>query len=260
MEAYVGTSGWSYPAWSGPFYPPRLPRSQWLAHYCRHFPAVELNASFYRFPNEASIAAWNRALPEGFHLAVKGHRRITHLQRLQGFKETLAAFAERIARIRQARVVLWQFPPSWRRTEPNVALLDAFLSALDGPWHHAVEFRHASWWEQGTEQLLRRHGATFVAVSHPRLPSDLCITSDTIYLRFHGLGARLYDYDYGERELRSWAERVAACAGGRRLYAFFNNTARPAALDNARRFATLLAEAGLRVVRPPTAAQGGATR
>jgi hypothetical protein len=34
-RAYVGTSGWSYDGWVGPFYMDKLARNQWLAHYAK---------------------------------------------------------------------------------------------------------------------------------------------------------------------------------------------------------------------------------
>ena len=39
----IGTSGWSYPHWRGPFYPRDLAHEAQLAFYAEHFESVEIN-------------------------------------------------------------------------------------------------------------------------------------------------------------------------------------------------------------------------
>jgi uncharacterized protein YecE (DUF72 family) len=209
---------------------------------------VEVNASFYRFPTQAMVEAWNRRLPKGFHLVVKGHREITHRRRLADCEEPLGAFLERVLPLRALRVVLWQLPPSLRCDPPR---LDAFLTVLGtlgrrrerspGRLRHAVEFRHESWWEgEQVREVLSRHRAAMVAVSHPRLPAAVLPTGNWFYLRFHGLGRRLYDYDYSDDELREWVARLEPHRRGRTVYAFFNNDWHANAPRNAARFRELL--------------------
>ena len=114
-------------------------------------------------------------------------------------------------------------------------------SALPGDVRHAVEFRHESWWDAQTAEVLARHRVALVAVSHPRLPDDILPTTDFLYLRFHGLGKRLYQYDYGESELAVWAERLRPLLAERELFAFFNNDYEAKAPANARLLRELLA-------------------
>ncbi len=208
-----------------------------LAYYATRFDAVEVNATFYRLPFRGMITGWNRRLPRRFHLVVKGPRTVTHLKKLAGCQEPLAAFLERVLALETLRVILWQLPPSLHR---DLERLDRFLAALPRSVRHAVEFRHASWWDDETARLLERHGAAFVTVSHPRLPDDVVPTADFLYLRFHGLGRELYRYDYSGEELREWADRVSPHRPGRDLYAFFNNDFAARAPRNARRFLELL--------------------
>ena len=78
MGVHIGTSGWSYDHWDGVLYPPGTPPRDRLAHYVRRFSTVELNASFYRWPRDASFASWRRRLPAGFALSVKAPRGLTH--------------------------------------------------------------------------------------------------------------------------------------------------------------------------------------
>ncbi|HKI98819.1 MAG TPA: DUF72 domain-containing protein [bacterium] len=236
-SVHVGTSGWTYDDWAGRFYPQGVTGVKRLEYYAQHFDTVEVNATFYRLPSATLIGSWNRRLPEGFHLVVKGSRLITHLKRLRGCEDALGTFLARVAELRCLRVILWQLPPSLQRDLP---LLEAFLAQLTGPARHALEFRHSSWWHDEVSALLARYGAAFVAVSHPDLPGQVLPTTDFLYLRFHGMGPRRYDYDYSEAELREWVQRAASHQAGRTLYAFFNNDYRAQAPANAETFRALL--------------------
>ncbi len=214
---HVGTSGWSYDDWAGVFCPEGVKGSGRLPYYATIFDTVEINATFYRLPNQTMVDAWNRNLPDGFHLVVKGSRTITHLK----------------------------MPPSLPK---DLDRLDAFLARLSGlsspsgvaAVRHAVEFRHASWWDDEVIALLERHAAALVAVSHPGLPGTVHPTTDFLYVRFHGLGKQLYRYDYARGELSDWAARLAPHLGGRELYAFFNNDYDARAPRNALLFRELL--------------------
>ena len=236
-QVYVGTSGWTYDDWSGPFYPEDVKGPDRLSFYARRFDTVEVNASFYRIPTRAMIDAWNRRLAAGFHLVLKGSRTVTHLKKLRNCEERLGMFLERALQLRSLRVILWQLPPSLHK---DVARLGEFLSGLPGKVRHAVEFRHASWWDEEVAETLSRHNAAFVAVSHPRLPEAFYPTTDFLYLRFHGVGKELYRYDYSREELADWAARLKPHLAGRTLYAFFNNDYNANAPRNAAVFQELL--------------------
>ena len=98
-EIHVGTSGWTYDDWTGPFYPEKVKGPERLSYYASRFDTVEVNASFYRFPTQNMIKAWNRRLGEEFHLVVKGHRKITHQSKLVDCESSLAGFLERVAQL-----------------------------------------------------------------------------------------------------------------------------------------------------------------
>jgi uncharacterized protein YecE (DUF72 family) len=217
---YIGTSGWTYGDWNGPFYPPDVKGADRLEFYAETFDTVEVNATFYRLPTENMINAWNRRLGPSFHLVLKGSRLITHLKKLADCRERLETFWERAGQLRRLKVILWQLPPS---LDKDLDRLDRFLSQLPDKVRHAVEFRHKSWWDDEVAALLERHKAAFVAVSHPRLPHNVYPTADFLYLRFHGLGRELYRYDYSDEELGDWVARLQPHLRARTLYAFFNN-------------------------------------
>jgi len=244
-RVFVGTSGWTYDDWSGVFYPEGVKGAERLGYYVGKFRTVEVNATFYRTPTRNMIDAWNRRLPGKFHLVVKGPQLVTHRKKLADCDEPLRVFFDRVGQLKRLRVILWQLPPSLHK---DVERLDRFLGSLPAIRparayvRHAVEFRHVSWWDEDVAELLRRHRAAFVAVSHPRLPDRLTATCDFLYVRFHGLGEQLYRYDYSRAELAQWAARLSPLLPGRRLYAFFNNDYAARAPANAALLRELLAE------------------
>lgn len=236
---HVGTSGWTYDGWTGPFYPEDVQGPERLSFYVKHFDTVEVNATFYRLPFEGMIKGWNKRLPESYHLVVKGPRFVTHIKRLKDCAEYMERFLDRVLALKALRVILWQLPPSFPY---DLGLLEEFLSGLPPRVQHAVEFRHERWWEKRTRSLLTRHNAAFVSVSHPRLPEDLVCTTDLAYLRFHGRGKKLYDYDYSAKELRVWVEKAARLDRGCEVYAFFNNDWHANAPRNAKTFERMIRE------------------
>ena len=234
---FVGTSGWTYDDWAEKFYPREVKGSERLAFYVTRFDTVEINATFYRLPTQTMLDAWNGRLPEGFHLVAKGSRVITHLKKLSDCQESLQIFLDRVKQLHALRAILWQLPPSLGK---DVDRLDRFLAALPQDIRHAVEFRHKSWWDDDVAALLARHGAAFVAVSHPKLPNTIYPTADFLYLRFHGLDRQLYRYDYTNEELKDWAARLKPYLKDRMIYAFFNNDYQANAPRNARTFREML--------------------
>src|SRR6266699_1188021 len=85
---WIGTSGWQYDHWRGPFYPPELAKRKWLAYYAGQFQTVELNNSFYRLPSEKSWETWRETAPGSFRFSVKASRFITHFKRLIDCKDS----------------------------------------------------------------------------------------------------------------------------------------------------------------------------
>src|SRR5436190_20792863 len=86
----VGTSGWIYRSWRGPFYPQKLPQRLWLEHYTERFDTAEINATFYRLPTQAAVARWREMTPGDFVFAWKASRFITHMKRLRDAEPSLA--------------------------------------------------------------------------------------------------------------------------------------------------------------------------
>lgn len=234
---FIGTSGWVYDDWWGRFYPEDISGPDRLLFYAKRFDTVEVNASFYRLPTQTMINAWNRKLESDFHLVLKGSRLITHLKKIKDCHESLQTFLARAFQLRTLKVILWQLPPSLHK---DLERLDHFLSELPVNIRHAVEFRHESWWDEDVAAVMRHHKAAFVAVSHPSLPDEIIPTTDFFYIRFHGPGEQIYNYNYPEHELLNWVKRIKPQMINRTLYAFFNNDFQAHAPHNAATFREML--------------------
>ncbi len=257
----IGTSGYSFADWVGPFYPPGTRAGDFLAFYARRFGAVEVNSTYYRVPPPRVLEQMERKTPAGFRFVVKVNQAMTHERAVEpALVRAFLAALEPLKAAGKYDGLLAQFPWSFRRNAENEAYLGALRESLpDEPLF--VEFRHASWVEPGLEDELRRRRLGFCAVDEPSLeglmPPVTLLTSEDAYVRFHGRNARnwwgrsapaaragegerglpagrsspagratgdRYDYDYAAEELREWVQRVRELAEkARRTYLFFNN-------------------------------------
>ena len=227
----IGTSGWVYAHWRDVFCPPDLPQSRWYGHYVRHFGTVEINYSFYRLPSEEAFDRWREQAPEGFAYAVKANRHLTHVKRLKEAAESLERFLSRARRLGdKLGPILWQLPPRWRA---NPARLETLAALLPADLTHAFEFRDPSWFVQPVREILERLDLTFCIFDMPDLPCPVWVTSQVVYLRFHGSGV-VYGGRYGRERLQPWADRIRRwLAEGRTVYAYFNNDAFGHAVEDA---------------------------
>jgi uncharacterized protein YecE (DUF72 family) len=236
---FVGTSGFAYASWRGGFYPPELPTAQFLSFYAAHFPTVELNVTFYRWPRSRTLDNWRQQGGEGFRFVVKVHRALTHLKRLRGCQEELEKL-QQLCQVLRPALLLFQLPPSFsfdgQRLEGFLAQLPPGLPAM------AWEARHPTFFTAEALAFFVHHRLSLVvADSGNRFPSQRVVTALPLYLRFHGPKA-LYASPYTSEQLRDyalWVRQVLPPEG--EAYAFFNNDVGGYALNNAREFAQLLA-------------------
>jgi uncharacterized protein YecE (DUF72 family) len=240
VTIHIGTSGWSYDHWDGVLYPPGTPPRDRLAHYVRAFDTVELNASFYRWPRDATFRGWQRRLPDGFALSVKAPRGLTHAKRLYAPEVWIERIAASWHELGDRRAVLLvQLAPGQPRDD---ARLEYFLERLP-PWiRTAVELRHPSWNDDAVFALLERHGAAYCVMSGAHLPCLLRATAPFVYVRLHGPDHdHLYGGSYSDADLRWWADRIREWdAGGRDVFAYFNNDGAGNAVRNATTLRRLL--------------------
>lgn len=231
-QAFVGTSGFSYPEWKGSFYPAALPAGEMLAYYGRVFPTCEINNTFYRSPSADTLAQWAAAVPAGFRFSVKAHRRITHLKRLADVDGDLAFLFERMRTLGpRLGVLLFQLPPSLRHDQ---ALLETFLTQLRPGAQAAVEFRHASWRRDSVYALLDAHRVSLVVGETDEEAQPREAVGPIAYLRLH-------KYRYTPQALRGWAKWIRTQLGaGREAYAYFTHEEDTPGYDYARRLAAMI--------------------
>lgn len=236
----IGTSGWSYDHWAGVLYPERMPVSKRLGRYVQEFTTVELNASFYRWPRDATFQGWRQRLPDGFTMSVKAHRGLTHFRRLKSPEPWVERF-ERCWRALGDRreMLLVQLHPEQQRDDER---LDYFLGCMPDWIRVAVELRHPSWDDPAVYELLERHHAAYVVMSGARLRCVLRATTDVVYVRMHGPdNESLYGGSYSDDDLRWWADRVTEWdEQGRDVLVYFNNDLGGHAVRNARTLRALL--------------------
>ena len=201
VRVLVGTSGYSYKEWKGPFYPKDLAAAGFLHYFAERLHTVEINNTFYRMPTAKLVEGWAEEVPEGFTFAVKAPQRITHIARLQNAAETTAIFVSTVSKLGpRLGPLLYQLPPIMKKDVPRLA---AFLeSAPKGP-RYAFEFRHASWFDDEVWALLRQHGVALCIAEGESLESPLVATADWGYVR-------LRRDEYPDALVSGWAERIRA--------------------------------------------------
>lgn len=222
-ELRIGTSGWHYDHWRGPFYPDDMASDAWLRYYAGRFDAVEVNNSFYRLPGEGTLASWRDSVPDGFRFAAKASRFITHMKKLKDPAGPVDSFLTRMRTLGdRLGPVLFQLPPRWHVDLPR---LNAFLEVLPADVRAVFEFRDASWFDDRVYEALDRHGAAFCIYDLAGTESPHVVTGGLAYVRLHGSGAA-YEGDYTPRMLSGWA---GACSAWRRaghdVHVYFDNDA-----------------------------------
>jgi len=220
-ELYVGTSGWSYSHWRERFYPKGVGNSRWLAYYVTQFNAVEVNATYYRLPKDTTIAKWHDTAPANFVFVIKASRQITHFKRLTDCDEPLGWLLDRVRPLGDhLGPILFQLPPSFHK---DLARLGSFFHILPAHGLYVLEFRHESWDDPETIELLRRHGIAYCIVSAPKVEPVIEVTAPFAYFRMHGPG-RWYRDSYTEDQLEWWARQIRPILDqGTDVYVFFNN-------------------------------------
>lgn len=207
MRTWVGTSGYNYPEWKGSFYPEKMPAAKMLPFYAAAFSTVEINYTFYRVPNEKTLAGWSRETPDGFRLTLKAPKRITHIAKLHDCADLLQYFLKTAGTLGpKLGAILFQLPPYLRK---DLQVFDEFLALLPTGCCAAFEFRHASWMDAEVFARLRARNLALCIADSEKFSTPLEITADYGYFR-------LRDEGYTPEDLCRWAATIrtsaAACS------------------------------------------------
>jgi uncharacterized protein YecE (DUF72 family) len=235
---HIGCSGFHYKHWRGTFYPEKLAVKNWFNFYIAQFDTLELNVTFYRFPQLTVLENWHRKSSANFRFSVKAPRVITHYKKFQDCKTLLDDFYSTVHQGLKEKCgcCLFQLPPSYSYTPER---LENIINSLDPAFANVMEFRHESWWQEDVFRELAFKKISFCGMSHPTLPSDIIQNSPFFYYRFHGEN-QLYASKYTDEQLQSFAREVSGMKGIDQAYVFFNNDINTNAIYNAKTLQEIL--------------------
>ncbi len=220
-KIFIGTSGYNYKHWKGPFYPDDMSSDEWFDFYCQNFDAVEINNSFYQLPEKKTFQSWKDRSPDNFRFSVKASRYITHMKKLKDPKEPTGNFFKAVDGLDdKLEAVLFQLPPRWGFNKERLA---SFLKVLPADFKYAFEFRDNSWWNDETYELLQKNNAAFCIFDLEGTLTPKMVTSDMVYIRLHGPG-RAYEGEYDIKKLSGWAGALSSWSNtGRMVHCYFDN-------------------------------------
>lgn len=221
MKWHIGCSGFHYKDWRGRFYPEKLAMKNWFDHYTKFFDTVELNVTFYRFPQLSFLQGWYQKCPEHFRFSVKAPKAITHYKQFHDSARMITDFYETINNGLQEKLgpVLFQLPPRLAYDEER---LERIIDNLNPSFNNVVEFRHETWWRDDVYKALADHNIAFCGMSHPTLPDDVIINTSNVYYRFHGV-PNLYRSPYSKEFLQRVVDAVTSNEQVKTGWSYFNN-------------------------------------
>jgi len=221
MNWHIGCSGFHYRDWKGKFYPEDLPQKKWFDYYCEHFDTIELNVTFYRFPQLSLLQNWYNKSPDHFRFAVKAPKAITHFKQFHDTARMVGDFYETINNGLKEKLgpVLFQMPPKFAYDEER---LERILKNLDPSFNNVAEFRNVCWWREDVYKALAEKNITFCGMSYPALPDDVIENTPSVYYRFHGV-PNLYRSPYSKEFLKKVVDAVKANPKVKEGWFYFNN-------------------------------------
>jgi uncharacterized protein YecE (DUF72 family) len=207
-----------------------------MSQYFQNFNIVELNRTFYQYPETKTVEGWRQKAPEHFVFTIKAHQDITHKAKMKVKDESLSAF-ERMKQIcgtLNSRVLLFQTPGSFTPAMLSDAE-DFFMAINREELALAWETRGSGWQSPETREKLRRtlENLNVAHVIDPFLALPAYV-GEVCYFRLHGLGERMYYYQYTDEELRKLEGLTAPYEHkAKEVYVFFNNLSM---FEDAKRF------------------------
>ena len=236
MAIRIGTQGWNYAAWVGPFYPPGTRPAEFLPTYARMFRAVEVDSTFYAIPDPNAVRGWMERTPPDFTFALKMPKQVTHELRLRNAGEVVRDFLDRARELGpKLGPILLQMGPDFAPEE--LPALEQFVPNLPRDLRFAVELRQSRWTRRDVLphllDVLAQHGIALALSDGRWIARETMLdlverpTADFLYVRWMGPDREITDYsriqfDRSE-EIRAWSEALKRAAHTKEIYGFFNN-------------------------------------
>lgn len=238
-QIHIGTSGWNYRHWRGPFYPEEVAQKKWLSYYSERLKTVEINNSFYRLPKETTFENWRNTVPPDFIFSVKASRYITHVKKLKEPEDSIKLFLGRAEKLQEKLgPILFQLPPGWNYNEER---LQAFLGVLPKEFRYAIEFRNQSWLRPETYRALAQHNVAFCIYQFRGELSPKEVTADFVYIRLHGPNRQEYTGQYDSVTLTGWAGAFSTWRNQEKaVYCYFDNDENGYAVQDALRLQSMI--------------------
>ncbi len=226
-DLYIGTQGFAFKDWVGPFLPPNTPPSRYLELYSRWFRTVEIDSTFYGIPKLATVTGWRRRTPEGFRLTAKFPQTITHQRMLIDCKEVTHYFVEAMRGLGdKLGPLLLQF--SYQFGPDRFGDLTRYLDGLPSDLQFAVEVRNRDWYDTAIFDMLKARKVALALHDLYYMPRREDVTADFVYIRWLGRRVELERFDRIQLDRRDeeewWAKRVLHFLDqGLTVYGYFNN-------------------------------------
>lgn len=215
QNVFVGVSGFSYATWKGKFYPKDLKSEDFLSYYAGKLSSVEINSSFYAPPSATMVKSWASRTGEDFRFAIKSPRLITHTLKLgKGASDAAERLAKTLDLLSgKLGPVLFQLPPFFRQ---DLKTLESFLTQTVSAKKKVFEFRHESWLNDSTYQLLDKHEAGFCIAETEDMRPVLRVTGGLPYFR-------LRKDAYTAKELTDWTEKIREITKGSEAFVYLRH-------------------------------------
>ena len=209
-------------------YPEPFQNSSRLTYYSSLFNSIEMNSSFYKVPQQTTVAKWTASVSDNFRFTFKLWKEITHTKELNFKNEFIEQFFKSINAVKEKKgCLLLQFPPSiGKEYFFKLELLLTYIKKVEtNDWKIAIEFRNKSWYNETTYSLLNYFNAGLVIHDIPKSATPMINhQSDFIYIRFHGPTGN-YRGSYSEDFLMEYASYVIEwLSEGKSVFMYFNNT------------------------------------
>jgi uncharacterized protein YecE (DUF72 family) len=253
MRVLIGTQGWNYTAWVGPFYPPGTRPPEFLATYARAFRVVEVDSTFYALPDARTVRSWIERTPADFTFTLKMPKEVTHELRLRDARDLVRDFLDRARELGpKLGPILLQMGPDFGPDE--LPAVEKFIPRLPRDLRFAIELRDQRWMRPDASspllELLTGHGVALALSDARWIRRETMLalaerpTADFLYVRWMGPDRQITDYSHVQfersEEIRAWADVLKSAANTKEIYGFFNNHFAGHSPANAREMQRLL--------------------